>query len=648
MSTNTHPAYRPDIDGLRAVAVLSVVAFHAFPAAVRGGFVGVDIFFVISGFLISSIILKSLDRDRFSFGDFYARRIRRIFPALIVVLVACFAFGWYVLLADEWETLGKHIGAGALFLSNVLLWDEVDYFDTSAGLKPLLHLWSLGVEEQFYLAWPLILFLAWRFRRAVPAVIATIFIASFLVNIGTVREHPAAAFYLPFARFWQLLSGSLLAYFTLLKGEPRPAVHARSNDLLSIAGAVLIVLAIFAINKGDAYPGWWALLPVSGAVLLIYAGPGALVNRTVLARRSMVFVGLISYPLYLWHWPLLSFARVIGHESPQLVTALVVLSFLLAWATYRWVEVPIRLQKYRPDQTRPDQTRRVTQLLATAMTCLLLVGLGTWKSLVPGRLDAVSRDIALARDDWDYPGDGIVGNTGSGTILFFGDSYIRQYYPRVELLSQSAPWADKTVLFATEGGCAPFSGIERLGRNCNGWALDGYQLADRDEVEVIVLGASWLNVVERADYFRIDDSSRNILDLHAPENDWVFSLLEDRIRGWVEQNKRVYIILAHPDGEAANPGTTIPDRLAWKPVALHRTLSLRRHRERTAFIHDRLLLIAQNTGATVIDPAPWLCQGDICETQSEGGTHLYCDDSHLRATFVREKVRYLDDIAGKP
>ena len=154
---STHPSYRPDVDGLRAIAVLSVIGFHAFPSAVHGGFVGVDIFFVISGYLISSIILKSLDRGKFDFWDFYSRRIRRIFPALVVVLLACLAFGWYVLLADEFQQLGKHTAGGAAFVSNVVLWREVEYFDTAAELKPLLHLWSLGIEEQFYLFWPLML-----------------------------------------------------------------------------------------------------------------------------------------------------------------------------------------------------------------------------------------------------------------------------------------------------------------------------------------------------------------------------------------------------------------------------------------------------------------------------------------------------------
>lgn len=152
----SHPKYRPDIDGLRAIAILSVVVFHAFPSWIKGGFIGVDVFFVISGFLISTIIFENLDKGTFSLTEFYARRIKRIFPALILVLVACFAFGWFALLADEYQQLGKHIAGGAAFISNFVLWDESGYFDNAADTKPLLHLWSLGVEEQFYIIWPLL------------------------------------------------------------------------------------------------------------------------------------------------------------------------------------------------------------------------------------------------------------------------------------------------------------------------------------------------------------------------------------------------------------------------------------------------------------------------------------------------------------
>ena len=371
MTASNHPAYRPDIDGLRAIAVGSVVAYHAFPSFISGGFVGVDIFFVISGYLISSIILKSLDGGAFSFGDFFSRRVRRIFPALIVVLVASIGFGWFVMLADEYAQLGKHVAGGAAFVANFVFWDEVDYFDSLAELKPLLHLWSLGVEEQFYIVWPLLLFVAWRRRTAIPVLMMVIIIASFVLNIGTVESDPAASFYLPFARFWELLCGGLLAYLTLLKNDPLfwqgphqrlrgllvgfpsqwPVSSGRVADLMSIAGAALVCWAVLRIDRQASFPGWWALLPTSGAVLLIATGPDAWFNRTVLARRTMVFVGLISYPLYLWHWPLLSFARIVGQDSQRVIVCLVIASIVLAWLTFRFVEIPVKRSSRNPDHT---------------------------------------------------------------------------------------------------------------------------------------------------------------------------------------------------------------------------------------------------------------------------------------------------------
>ena len=209
-----HPKYRPDIDGLRAVAVLSVVVYHAFPSWLKGGFVGVDIFFVISGFLISTIIFSSLERDSFSFYDFYSRRIRRIFPALLVVLIACYAFGWSALLADEYKQLGKHIAAGAGFVSNLILWSESGYFDIAAETKPLLHLWSLGIEEQFYIAWPVLLWAAWKKKFNLFTISLALFFVSFGLNLSKYRVDGVADFYSPQTRFWELLAGSLLAYIT--------------------------------------------------------------------------------------------------------------------------------------------------------------------------------------------------------------------------------------------------------------------------------------------------------------------------------------------------------------------------------------------------------------------------------------------------
>ena len=188
-----HPKYRPDIDGLRAIAVLSVVAFHAFPEWIAGGFIGVDIFFVISGYLISTILFENLDKGIFSFGDFYSHRIRRIFPALLLVLITCYLFGWFTLLADEYMQLGKHIVGGASFLSNFFLWNESGYFDNIGDTKPLLHLWSLGIEEQFYIVWPVLLWLAWKGKVNFLKVTFLIALASFAVNIATVYTNPIAA-----------------------------------------------------------------------------------------------------------------------------------------------------------------------------------------------------------------------------------------------------------------------------------------------------------------------------------------------------------------------------------------------------------------------------------------------------------------------
>jgi peptidoglycan/LPS O-acetylase OafA/YrhL len=207
-------SYRPDIDGLRALAVLSVVCFHAWPEALRGGFVGVDVFFVISGYLISRIIIEALECGTFNFAGFYSRRILRIFPSFIVVLVACYAFAWFVLLPDEFELLGKHVAAGAGFISNIVLWSESGYFDVASELKPLLHLWSLGIEEQFYIFWPILLYVAWRLRVDRLYLIAAVLIASFTANVILVRIDPVATFYSPFTRAWELLLGSVLAYAT--------------------------------------------------------------------------------------------------------------------------------------------------------------------------------------------------------------------------------------------------------------------------------------------------------------------------------------------------------------------------------------------------------------------------------------------------
>jgi peptidoglycan/LPS O-acetylase OafA/YrhL len=336
--------YRPDIDGLRAVAVLAVVAFHAFPTAVHGGFVGVDIFFVISGFLITGIIEREIGEERFSLATFYARRVRRIFPALIVVLGAVLIPGWFWMLPGAYAQLGSDVFASAAFAANIALWLQSGYFDVEAANKPLLHLWSLGIEEQFYLLWPLVLLLATRLRLGLIRVAIALALVSFAFNVALIASHSVATFYLPFTRAWELLAGGVLA------GAWNGIDQARvASDLRAAAGAVLIAVAIVVLTPTRAFPGWWAVLPVAGSALLLSA-PQAWGCQKLLASRPMVWVGQISYPLYLWHWPLLVFFAMIKFTPLTLAdrALTVLLSIALAWATYRFVEIPFRFGRPRP------------------------------------------------------------------------------------------------------------------------------------------------------------------------------------------------------------------------------------------------------------------------------------------------------------
>jgi peptidoglycan/LPS O-acetylase OafA/YrhL len=358
-----NPAYRPDIDGLRALAIIPVLIFHAFPTLLPGGFVGVDIFFVISGFLISSIIFKGLQRETFSFTGFYANRIKRIFPALLLVLIVSFVFGWFFLLPGEFAQLGKQILGGAGYVENFLLRREAGYFDTKSYLKPLMHLWSLGIEEQFYLTYPFLLWLAWRLRWNQFVILVTLVVISFSLNVWQIRGDAVSSFFLPQTRFRELWIGGALAYLDIFRHDvrrhltgsgpgliPRFLRHETTGpraaivpNMLSIVGVLLLGVALLRVHE-HAFPGWWALLPVGGASLLVLAGPASWINRRILSSSFAVFVGLISYPLYLWHWPILSFGRILrGDELPAGTTiAAVMLSFPLAWATWRFVESPIR------------------------------------------------------------------------------------------------------------------------------------------------------------------------------------------------------------------------------------------------------------------------------------------------------------------
>lgn len=342
-----HPKYRPDIDGLRAFAVLSVVFYHAAPNVLRGGFVGVDIFFVISGYLISTIIIKSLAQGDFSVREFYGRRVKRIFPGLSLVILATLVFGWASLQPEEYKQLGLHALSGSGFFSNITLWLESGYFDNASETKPLLHLWSLGVEEQFYIVWPLFLIFFVSSARRGGRWILLLAVCSFILNVVFVGKYQSGVFFLPVTRFWELLVGSLLAWASLHSKKDVKQFSSARENILSLAGLVILVISVWKIKGGQNFPGWWAAMPVLGAAMIIRAGPSAWGNKRILSANVVVWFGLISFPLYLWHWPLLSFANILEGRQPSAFVRVVLVgvSVLLAWLTYRYVERPIRQKK---------------------------------------------------------------------------------------------------------------------------------------------------------------------------------------------------------------------------------------------------------------------------------------------------------------
>ena len=440
METNknlTHPKYRSDIDGLRAIAVLSVVIYHAFPNFLKGGFVGVDIFFVISGFLISTIIFENLNNNSFSFATFYSRRIRRIFPALITVLITAVIFGYYVLFSDEFKQLGRHVIGGATFSSNFTLLKESGYFDTASEFKPLLHLWSLGIEEQFYIIFPLVCYCLYRYNVRLLLFIIPLTIISYYLNIKGIKTDITKTFYYPHTRFWELLFGSLLAYFTInkcpfinnignfldtiiFKNKESSNNKQRLLNLLSILGFVILVFGLIRINSALKFPGKWALVPVIGSVLIILSGKESIINKFILSNKILVWFGKISFPLYLWHWVLLAYARIIYGEIPPQSwrISLVIAAIILSYLTYKFIESPLRFG---------ENNKKKVIILSLLMIITGLGGHLIYKEKVKP-INTLAGIITGFNTKCNKPGEICkVGNDNSrNVILLFGDSHAEQ------------------------------------------------------------------------------------------------------------------------------------------------------------------------------------------------------------------------------
>jgi peptidoglycan/LPS O-acetylase OafA/YrhL len=462
--------YRPDIDGLRALAVLSVLVFHVDPSLLPGGFLGVDIFFVISGYLISLILFREQAEGSFSFAGFYGRRVRRLFPALVLVLGASLLFGFFALFANEYERLGQHAAAAIVFVLNFQLLGEAGYFDAVSYSKPLLHLWSLSVEEQFYLLWPVLLLASRRFRCNPGWVIAACAALSLFYGFHLGRISPDKLYYHSIPRFWELLSGVAIAWMHQKNGTswlPSKLNQARARDALSLAGLVLTASALLAFNKALRHPGWATLWPIMGVVMLMASGPAALVNRA-LSWRPLVWIGLISYPLYLWHWPILSYARIAesGSPAPWMLWLGAALAMVLAWATYVGVELPLR-RMVGSDKGK----HRVTVFLCCAMGALLTAAAAVVLSKGMPERSALQyfkknegQMIREARQDASclalFAGKAAPvycrqSNAGERMIALIGDSHAHVLFSGVSELAAQQGYG--TLLLANSG-CPPFVG----------------------------------------------------------------------------------------------------------------------------------------------------------------------------------------------
>jgi peptidoglycan/LPS O-acetylase OafA/YrhL len=656
----THPGtYRPDIDGLRAVAVLLVLGFHAELQFFGAGFAGVDVFFVISGYLISRIVFRALAKGTFSFRDFYIRRINRIFPALVVVVVACLLVGWVVSMPTEYRLLGKHSFGGSVFASNIILWREAGYFDSPH--KPLLHLWSLAVEEQFYLVWPPLALIAWRRNWNVARTITVVILSSLGVSAWMgYRGLTVESFYFAGTRLWEIGAGALLAQQQERNTTSRSVAvfeRPRIREAAGFLGLVLLALTLLVVNHETPWPGLLALLPVLGSILIIATGPDTFIARKLLASRTLVLIGLISYPLYLWHWPLLVFARVVrgGPLSGMATAAVLGLSFVLAWLTYRYVESPIRLG---------IRKGRSAAMLLPALAAAGCAGLAIHTGIIPPRLYAAASQLDEARNDREGSpiGEGIdrdgrpvvdsIPGAPESSVVMIGDSHIRHYWPRVLRLSRDSAPRFPTVLMLRYGSCVPMPGVERRGApspltrkafECARFHQGAIDIAKAPRVNAVVYAAIWAEYL--SDEVTFFDGENEPLRTKGSPTDRAFAHFASELRGLTDSGKRVYIVLDNPVDSAFDPVSMLPSRVpgfarrgavTWVPRS--------RIEARSQAVNVRLREAARIGGATIIDPVDFLCGTSSCPTVSATGRPFYRDDNHMRASFVREKVTYIDRV----
>lgn len=636
--------YRPDVDGLRAVAVLSVVIFHALPAILPGGFIGVDVFFVISGYLITSIILGEQAKGRFSLAGFYERRIRRIFPALFVVVAASALAGAFLMTPADYAAFARSALAAMGFYSNLHFHREAGYFTPAAETQPLLHTWSLGVEEQFYLVAPLVfMVLAGRFERWRRPVFWVVFLASLMVSAWGAATNARWAFYLPHARAFELMCGMALA----MGLAPRVA-SARGNEWLGAAGLLMILIAAATFNSATAFPGFAALLPAVGAALLIHSATHK--RQTLVARglswAPVIYAGKISYSLYLWHWPLFAFAGYtwgadIGVGSRL---ALIGVAIALAALTHRYIEQPARM--WRGSRAVVFAAGAAAIVICAAFSHLVARGDG-----LPGRLSALAASVAASTASDPFDGGPcwreetrnrrptreicFLGDTAatSPTFALWGDSHAAMVAPGLDAAAREHGLKG---YHSGDEGCPPLLGLAQASsafRRCRGLDSNMRKILEDRTVTTVVLMARWARYAEGAGSpHEPDTRPRRFHESDDEKNREAFAAL---LKGTVDEIRRagkaVVVIGPTPEFDVHTPGAMVKNAIRGRTDDIVTPRSMFDTRQRG--VAPTLAELGKQAGVSVFYPHERLCDDVVCRASSNG-VALYRDFDHLSAAGV--------------
>jgi peptidoglycan/LPS O-acetylase OafA/YrhL len=642
MSSDRLIPYRPEIDGLRAVAVLPVILFHA-GLGFDGGYIGVDVFFVISGFLIGSLVVREIETGSFRLTRFWERRIRRLFPALAVCLVATAVVGFFVLIPAHLKESGAALVAQPLLSANFLFWSRSGYFETASEYQPLLHTWSLAVEEQFYLFLPLVLVpLLKGGRRRTLVVVCVFIVGSFAWCLYSTWRYPSAAFFLLPARIWELDLGVLLALIARAGFR-----HRAVNEFAAIAGLAAIAVSVFVYDSSTAFPGAAAAVPCLGTALFLFANSSSLTSSgRLLATPLPVWIGKISYPLYLWHWPCLVFFRYlcVGEAPLAIRLGALAASFLLAWATWRWIETPIRQKRFLAKPGLLAGVSAAVSALVVSAGILYDTKDGFPEKAAQRDTPPDSRDAPVAgfyaMKAWERRGGPFIAgdrSPESPKMLLWGDSHSMALIPVLDDLGRKH---GVSVYAATEPGNGPLLGL-RFGltsRDGTDFEPVVRKLVDETPFTAALLVARWPVYLQAGEhgarnFILIDEEGRSVTGEKAKA--LFVRQLHATIRYLEDRGMRVHLLRHVAYQPLSVPETIAQARLRGRDVNAF-AVPLTEHRREGTAVNRLLDEAVAGTGAVLHDPLPYFTDANGLYLMARDGLALYTDRSHLSPFGSRE------------